>query len=170
MVAKCSICHNGATFSDDKFHDVAVVQLGPGEGNGASLTDDYGRMNVTGNPADKYLFRTTPLRNVELTAPYGHDGAYTTLKEFIEHYSESDKKLLDFDPKELDASLQTTLMTSNKEDILANRDTLLTGVVLTPDVVDKLVAYMGALTDDAARDLSHVIPATVPSGLPVDRP
>jgi cytochrome c peroxidase len=170
LVARCSTCHNGPTFSDDKFHDVAVVQLGPGEGNGASLDDDYGRMNVTGDPADKYRFRTTPLRNVELTAPYGHDGAYTTLRSFIEHYSESDKKLLDFDPKELDASLQTMLVTSNREDILANRDTLLTGVVLTPDVVDKLLSYMSALTDDAARDLSHVTPATVPSGLPVDRP
>lgn len=170
LVAKCSICHNGSTFSDDKFHDVAVVQLGPGEGNGPSLTDDYGRMNVTGELADKYRFRTTPLRNVELTAPYGHDGAYTTLRSFIEHYSESDKKLLNFDPKELDASLQALLVTSNREDILANRDSLLTGVVLTPDVVDKLLSYMSALTDDAARDLSHVIPATVPSGLPVDRP
>lgn len=169
LVAKCSTCHNGSTFSDDKFHDVAVVQLGPGEGNGSSLTDDYGRMNATGELADKYRFRTTPLRNVELTAPYGHDGAYITLRSFIEHYSESDKKLLDFDPKELDASLQTLLVTSNRGDILANRDSLLTGVVLTPDVVDKLLSYMSALTDDAARDLSHVIPATVPSGLPVDR-
>jgi len=170
MVAKCSICHDGATFSDDKFHDVAVVQVGPGEGNGASLTDDFGRMNVTGSPADKYLFRTTPLRNVELTAPYGHDGAYTTLREFVEHYSESDKKLMEFDPSELNASLQATLLTSNKPDILANRDTLLTGVVLTPEVVDQLLAYMSALTDDAARDLSGIIPAKVPSGLPVDRP
>jgi cytochrome c peroxidase len=170
MVAKCSICHDGATFSDDEFHDVAVVQVGPGEGNGASLTDDFGRMNVTGSPADKYLFRTTPLRNVELTAPYGHDGAYTTLREFVEHYSESDKKLMEFDPSELNASLQATLLTSNKSDILANRDTLLTGVVLTPEVVDQLLAYMSALTDDAARDLSGIIPAKVPSGLPVDRP
>jgi cytochrome c peroxidase len=170
LVAKCSTCHNGSTFSDDEFHDVAVVQLGPGQGNGPSLTDDFGRMNVTGNLADKYLFRTTPLRNVELTGPYGHDGAYTTLRAFIEHYSESEKKLLDFDPSELDASLQTTLMTSNKADILANRDTLLTGVELTPDVVDKLLAYMSALTDDAARDLSYIIPESVPSGLPVDRP
>ena len=31
-----------------------------------------------------------------------------------------------------------------------------------------LVAFMTALTDDAARDLHHLIPATVPSGLPVD--
>lgn len=170
LTLKCSTCHNGSTFSDDKFHNVAVPQLGPGEGNGASLLDDFGRMNVTGNPADQYLFRTTPLRNVELTAPYGHDGAFMTLKAFVEHYSESDKKLLDFDPSELDASLQSTLITGNMQAILATRDTLLNGVVLTPEIVDKLVAYMGALTDDAARDLSRVVPASVPSGLPVDRP
>jgi cytochrome c peroxidase len=41
---KCSICHNGATLSDDKFHDVAVAQLGPGEGDGALGSDDFGRM------------------------------------------------------------------------------------------------------------------------------
>jgi hypothetical protein len=34
-------------------------------------------------------------------------------------------------------------------------------------VVDKLMAYMSALTDDAARDLSHMVPLRVPSGLPV---
>ena len=67
MTLKCSICHTGALLSDEKFHDVAVAQVGPGEGDGPSLRDDFGRMRVTGNPADQYLFRTTPLRNVELT-------------------------------------------------------------------------------------------------------
>src|SRR5262249_36487289 len=67
---KCSLCHTGATFSDDAFHDVAVAQIGPGEGDGNGARDDYGRMRVTGLESDKYLFRTTPLRNVELTAPY----------------------------------------------------------------------------------------------------
>lgn len=170
LTAKCSTCHNGSTFSDDQFHNVAVVQLGPGQGNGESLRDDFGRMNVTGDPADRYRFRTTPLRNVELTAPYGHDGAIATLRGFIEHYSESDKKLLDFDPAQLEASLQSSVLTSNMSAIIAQRDTVILGVVLTPDLVDKLVAYMGALTDDAAHDLSRVIPASVPSGLPVDRP
>jgi hypothetical protein len=42
--------------------------------------------------------------------------------------------------------------------------------VLTDDLVDKLMAYMGALTDDAARDLSRSVPVRVPSGLKVDRP
>ena len=49
----------------------------------------------------------------------------------------------------------------------AQRDTLLNGVVLTPQLVDNLVAYMRALTDPAARNLKRFVPRTVPSGLPV---
>ena len=167
LTLKCSICHNGSTFSDEKFHDVAMVQFGPGKGNGPSLHDDFGRMNITGLESDKYLFRTTPLRNVELTGPYGHDGAIGTLQAFIEHYSESDLKLLAFDPMQLDPELRNTLL-PNSADILAQRDTLLKGVVLTPALVGQLMDYMSALTDDRARDLRHLTPRRVPSGLPVD--
>jgi cytochrome c peroxidase len=126
-------------------------------------------MRVTGNPADKYLFRTTPLRNVELTGPYGHDGAIVSLRAFVEHYSESDLKLQSYDPTQLEALLQSTLQ-PNQGDILAQRDPLLAGVVLTPDLVDKLMDYMSALTDDAARNLSRSAPKFVPSKLPVDKP
>jgi len=167
LTLKCSICHNGSTFSDEKFHDVAMVQFGPGKGNGPSLHDDFGRMNITGLESDKYLFRTTPLRNVELTGPYGHDGAIGTLQAFIEHYSESDLKLLAFDPMQLDPELRNTLL-PNSADILAQRDTLLKGVVLTPALVGQLMDYMSALTDDRTRDLRHLTPRRVPSGLPVD--
>ena len=163
---KCSICHNGATLSDDQFHDVAVAQIGPGEGDGAGGRDDFGRMRVTGNAADRYLFRTTPLRNVELTAPYGHDGSVASLRGFLEHYSESDKKLNAFDPGTLEPALRGTLV-PNAAAILAQRDTLLAGVVLSDELVDKLMDYMHALTDDAARDLSKLVPARVPSNLPV---
>ena len=48
LTLKCSICHNGATFSDEQFHDVAVAQIGPGEGDGVGGHDDFGRMRVTG--------------------------------------------------------------------------------------------------------------------------
>jgi len=44
---------------------------------------------------------------------------------------------------------------------------LLDGVVLTPDLIDKLMSYMSALTDDDARNLGHLVPERVPSGLPV---
>ena len=169
LTLKCSLCHNGSTFSDDQFHDVAVAQIGPGAGDGVGGRDDFGRMRVTGLPGDRYRFRTTPLRNVELTAPYGHDGSVATLRDFVEHYSESDSKLLAFDPSGLEPLLRSTLL-ANSADILAQRDTLLQGVVLTPELVDRLTDYMKALTDDAARDLTPLTPARVPSGLRVDRP
>ena len=54
--------------------------------------------------------------------------------------------------------------------ILANRDPLLAGVVIPDDLVDKLMDYMHALTDNAARDLAKSVPARVPSRLPIDRP
>lgn len=168
MSIKCSLCHNGSTFSDDKFHNVAVAQFGPGKGNGPSLRDDFGRMNITGDETEKYRFRTSPLRNVELTAPYGHDGAITNLREFIAHYSESDKKLLAYDPLQLDPSLRGTLL-PNAADIIAQRDTIIIGVVLTDSIINSLTDYMSALTDDRAQNLSFVTPRRVPSGLRVDR-
>ena len=165
MTLKCSICHTGATFSDEEFHDVAVAQIGPGQGDGPSLRDDFGRMRVTGLASDRYRFRTTPLRNVELTGPYGHDGSIASLRDFVAHYSESDVKLSAFDPMTLEPSLRGSLLL-NATDVLAQRDPLLEGVVLTPELVDKLVDYMRALTDNSARDLSRLAPARVPSGLP----
>lgn len=169
LTLKCSICHNGATFSDEQFHNVAVPQIGPGQGNGESLRDDFGRMNVTHNSEDRYRFRTTPLRNVELTGPYGHDGAITSLRDFIEHYSESDLKLFAYDDGQLEPGLRGSVLL-NASAILAQRDTLLAGVVLTPDLIDKLMDYMNALTDNASRNLSRVVPHRVPSGITIDRP
>ena len=168
MSIKCSLCHNGSTFSDEKFHNVAVAQFGPGKGNGPSLRDDFGRENITGDPTDRYRFRTSPLRNVELTAPYGHDGAITSLRDFIAHYSESDKKLLAYDPMQLDPSLRATLI-PNSSDVIAQRDTIIIGVVLTDSIVNSLTDYMSALTDDRARNLRELTPHHVPSGLRVDR-
>ena len=168
LTLKCSLCHNGATFSDDQFHNVAVAQIGPGKGNGASGFDDFGRMNVTGDPADQYRFRTSPLRNVELTGPYGHDGSIISLRDFIDHYSNSDEKLMDYNPAQLIAPLRSTVL-DNKSAVIAERDTIIVGVVLTPEIEDKLMNYMSALTDPAARNLSRLTPKTVPSGLPIDR-
>ena len=107
MSARCSICHNGPAFTDNQFHNVAVAQFGPGKGT-ARGRDDFGRMRVTGHAADRYAFRTPPLRNVELTGPYGHDGAFTGLRDFVDHYSESDIKLRNFDIIELEPLLRGT--------------------------------------------------------------
>jgi cytochrome c peroxidase len=167
MTARCSICHNGAALTDNKFHNVAIAQFGPGKGDGAGGHDDFGRMRETGNPAEQYAFRTPALRNVELTAPYGHDGAFFSLRDFVDHYSESATKLMDYDPSQLAPVLQGTVL-NNKAAILATRDPLLTGVVFSPQVVDEVTEFMKALTDPAARHLEGVVPGHVPSGLSVD--
>ncbi len=167
MTARCSICHNGSALTDNKFHNVAVAQLGPGVGDGTGGRDDFGRMRVTGAPAERYAFRTPPLRNVELTAPYGHDGAIVGLKAFVDHYSESDIKLRGYDGNQLEALLRSTVLPT-AEQILATRDTLLNGVVFPEQTIDEVTEFMKALTDPAARQLRRLVPRRVPSGLPVD--
>ena len=167
MSARCSICHNGPAFTDNKFHNVAVAQIGPGRGDGPGGRDDFGRAHETGNAAELYAFRTSPLRNVELTAPYGHDGAYNTLRDFVAHYSESDLKLRNFDPSTLGSQFSGTLL-HNFDAVLATRDTLLDGVVFDDQTIDDVTEFMKALTDPAARDLSSIVPPRVPSGLSID--
>jgi len=51
------------------------------------MTIDRGFGGVTNNPVNDAQFKATTLRNVELTAPYMHDGRFNTLEEVVEHYS-----------------------------------------------------------------------------------
>ena len=167
LAFSCVKCHAGPALSDDAFHNALLPQFGPGAGDGADGRDDFGRMRVTGDPADRYRFRTPPLRNVELTAPYGHDGAIGDLRTFVDHYSEIDAKLRNFDASTLEPSLQGTVLPTT-DAILATRDPLL-GTTKLPDArIDETTAFLKSLTDPAARDLQRLRPARVPSGLPVD--
>ena len=158
----------GRRSRDNQFHNVAVAQFGPGKGDWAERPRRLRADASTGLATDRYPFRTTPLRNVELTGPYGHDGAFAQLHDFIAHYSESDLKLEGFDPTRLEPLLRGTLQPTAGA-ILATRDTIINGVVLPPETVDQLTTFMSALTDPRARYLDRVVPWTVPSGLPVDR-
>jgi cytochrome c peroxidase len=165
--AKCAQCHTGPLFSDQKFHNVAVPQVGPGFGDGPDGRDDFGRMRKTGDPAHRYAFRTPPLRNVELTAPYGHDGAIVNLRSWVDHYSLSDAKLRAYDPGQLEPLLQGTLQPTT-DAILLTRDSRLKKLTLTSQTVDEITEFLKSLTDPAARDLRRFVPVQVPSGLPVD--
>lgn len=77
---RCASCHNGPLFSDFEFHAIAFPQAGFGK-NGFGV--DYGRYNVTFNPADIYRFRTPPLYNVEHSSPYSHSGSVSSIEEAI---------------------------------------------------------------------------------------
>jgi cytochrome c peroxidase len=165
--AKCGLCHNGPLFSDGKFHNVAVPQVGPGFGDGPNGTDDFGRIRETKDLADRYKFRTPPLRNVELTAPYGHDGAFVDLRSWVDHYVQSDVKLRNYDPNQLEPLLRSTLQPTASA-ILLTRDSRLKKMPVTPAMVDDITEFLKALTDPASRNLRAVVPTAVPSGLPVD--
>jgi cytochrome c peroxidase len=165
--ARCSQCHSGPLFTDSRFHNVAVAQVGPGFGNGPDGRDDFGRMRQTGDTRHRYQFRTPPLRNVELTGPYGHDGAIVSLREWVNHYSQSDVKLRAYDPGQLEPLLRNTLQPT-ATDILQTRDTRLRNLVIPAETVDQITEFLKALTDPASRDLRRFVPARVPSGLPVD--
>ncbi len=148
--------------------------FGPGGsvpgGDGPGGLDDFGRMRNSHDAADKYAWRTPPLRGVELTAPYGRLGQYTELEDQILHYIDPTQALLDYDITQLEMpELHSTLL-NNTADILASGvDPLLSTVHITAADVPDLVAFIYSLTDDGERDMTGLIPATVPSGLPVDQ-
>ena len=100
---KCANCHSGPYFSDLRFHAVPLPQLGFGK-NGFGV--DYGRFNVTFDPADLYKFRTPPLINVGATAPYGHAGSLPTVRDaIIAHFD----PLRYFDPGSMDVIARNEL-------------------------------------------------------------
>ena len=83
----CSRCHSGQLFSDQKFHALALPHFGPGRTRRFDpYVRDVGRMAESDDISDAYRFRTPSLRNAELTAPYGHNGAYPTLEGIIRHH------------------------------------------------------------------------------------
>ncbi len=75
--ARCILCHNGANFTDNQFHNLGVPQVGP-------MKEDLGRFAVSRAEKDKGAFKTPTLRSITETTPYMHDGAFKTLEEVIE--------------------------------------------------------------------------------------
>jgi cytochrome c peroxidase len=111
-----------------------------------------------------------PLRNVELSAPYMHDGVYPTLEAVVRHYNNVDSAVTSYDPSQLDPALRSSYhgdaATINL--LLSSLDGRLRQPLgLSPDEQRQLVAFLKSLTDPGARDLRAVVPASVPSGLPV---
>ena len=86
--ADCFHCHGGPLFQSASFAN---------NGLDSSFTD-LGRYNTTKLEGDKGKFSVPSLRNVEVTAPYMHDGRFASLEEVIEHYSAGVKRSATLDP------------------------------------------------------------------------
>ena len=85
---QCNVCHDGSLMTDNVYHNIGV----------RPQAEDIGREQVTGNPEHRGQFRTPTLRNVELRAPYMHNGRFQTLEEVIDFYDRGG----DFDAPNID--------------------------------------------------------------------
>jgi cytochrome c peroxidase len=167
--ARCGSCHNGAFLGGQSFANVGAPQIGPGGRREPPL--DLGRGELQDNDFYRFAFRVAPLRNVELTAPYMHSGAYPTLEAVVSHYNDVPEALRTYDVAENAAALADSYHgdAATIDAVLATLDhRLRTPLDLTDTEMQDLVAFLSSLTDPAARDLRSLMPPRVPSGLPVE--
>jgi cytochrome c peroxidase len=171
--AGCAKCHSGSLLTDQEHHNIGIPPLGPGKAPESPL--DFGRARETAMRKDIYAFRTPPLRNVALTGPWMHNGAYTTLLGAVLHHLDAEQFLLTYDPSQLDARLQDTVIDDSDviQDIVKTLDGRIKKTVkLTDDEIADLMAFHSALTSPGVASgallLPEAFPLAVPSGLPVD--
>lgn len=170
--ANCSNCHGGQMFTDQKIHNFAVPPMTAGKESLYPM--DFGAAHLSHAGMDqKFHFRTPPLRNVELTAPYMHNGAYETLEDVIRHKVDPVHGLWNFDHSHMGPAFQSQVHTG-EEQLAQVEETISEEIYMVPelsdDEIDDLVAFMHALTSPDARELEHLDLQEVPSGLPVPDP
>ncbi|WP_281980087.1 cytochrome-c peroxidase [Tenacibaculum mesophilum] len=116
--SKCASCHTSDLFTDDAFRN-----------NGLPINpeiNDLGRMTVTLLEEDKYKFKVPSLRNIELTAPYMHDGRFGSLKSVLNFYATGVQETQNLDPilKNENGTIGIALNEQEKENIIAFLKTL----------------------------------------------
>ena len=118
--AECFHCHAGHNFTNDEF-------MNNGLDTDASITDE-GRKMVTNDPADRAKFKVPSLRNIEFTAPYMHDGRFSSLEQVLDHYN-------------------TGVQSSSTVDFLLQYNLQPGGLQLTAQDKADLIAFLKTLSD-----------------------
>src|SRR5690606_31913406 len=116
----CASCHSTDIFTDNSFRN-----------NGLPINpnlNDLGRETVTGFPEDRYKFKVPSLRNVELTAPYMHDGRFGSLESVLNFYSNGVQNTQNLDP----------LMQQHQTP----------GIPLTQEEKEAIISFLKTLTDE----------------------
>ncbi|MGZ8955951.1 MAG: cytochrome-c peroxidase, partial [Methylovulum sp.] len=154
--ANCSSCHSitrkHALFTDNNNHNTGIgyaeamgktdktqrVQVAPGVYVDVAATlittvaetkpNDLGRYEITQKPEDRWKYKTPSLRNVSLTGPYMHNGAFATLQQVVEFYNRGG--------------------IANE-----NLDPLIKPLNLTALEIDDLTAFLESLTGDNVKEL-----------------
>jgi cytochrome c peroxidase len=130
--ANCGDCHLQITLSGDRngfkgFHN-------NGLDNDANL--NVGLQRITNNPNDRGKFKAPTLRNIALTAPYMHDGRFTSLEQVLEHYDQHIRISQTLDPLILEASNEQFLPPNTVK------------LYLTKQEKDAILAFLQMLTDE----------------------
>ena len=138
LKTRCFECHNIPTFANRDFKVIGVPDPEDLE------APDLGRAEIAGGSVYERAFKVPTLRNVALTAPYMHNGAFQTLSEVIDFYEKGGAVGQGLDLPNLDDKIRVfTLLPQERQD---------------------LIAFLHALTDESNKP---TIPESVPSGLPV---
>lgn len=175
--AGCAECHSGPLFSDQSFHALALPHYGPGRTRRFDpYARDVGRMAETDDLEDAYRFRTPMLRNVELTGPYGHNGAYATLEGIIRHHLDPQNSFDTWTPERVDLpeapwlnAIDFVALSDSRERARIRAAVDITPRNLSEQDIDDLVAFLHGLTGAESVHGRLGRPETVPSGLPVDK-
>ncbi|ALG66944.1 methanobactin export MATE transporter MbnM [Beggiatoa leptomitoformis] len=139
---ECFHCHGGFNFTQStnhtqsvfvelEFHNNGLYNIG---GTGAYPENGRGLWELTFKAEDMGRFRAPTLRNIELTAPYMHDGSIASLNEVIDHYARGGRKI-------------ETGEYAGDGALNPYRSELLVGFVLSNSEREDLISYLKSLTD-----------------------
>src|SRR5687767_10382865 len=158
--AGCVKCHavsgqSNEMFSDFRQHVAGIPQIMPSFSNmvfdGPGANEDFGLEQVTGNPADRYAFRTSPLRNVALQPAFMHNGAFVRLEDAIRYHLNAVGQAASFNTVLLPPDLRGP--TGPIQPVLERLDPLLRQhVMLSEAEIVSLIDFVGnGLLDPDAR-------------------
>jgi cytochrome c peroxidase len=182
--AKCVRCHAVAGDANEMFTDfsnrvIGVPQIAPafgaGTGNmifdGPGADEDFGLEQVTGDPADRYKFRTAPLRNLAVAPAFFHNGAFTRLEDAVRHHLDVFQSARHYDAVAAGVAADLAQRLGPNEPVLARLDRRLRDPIeLSREEFADLVRFVrDGLLDERAKkeNLCRLVPSSVPSGSPV---
>jgi len=179
--ANCVQCHKVDGKSNEMFSDfeervIGVPQIAPrfgkGKGNvifaGPAENEDFGLEEITGRQEDRYKFRTAPLRNLAVSPGFFHNGAFIRLEDAIRFHLSVREEGKNYNPVTAGVPKDLTYRLGPQVprhllDPLVQRP-----IRLTDREFDDLVKFVrDGLLDKDATNLCHLIPRSVPSGMPV---